>query len=92
MIEYKQSRRMVIIDRKNNIFEEFRDKGVLGDYLGVPHATVTGWFRVQENGLKPKTKVYNNLEIICIDGEYRKKQKKGHGNLPNPSRSSRDDT
>jgi len=86
-MEYKNSRRMILINRKEYTFEEFRDKSVLAEYLGVAHETITSWFRVQENGKKPKTKLYNNMEIICIDGEYTRKNK-NHGNL----RSSRSST
>lgn len=75
----KKSRRVVILDRRNYFFKEFRDRAVLADYLGVAHETVTGWFRVQENGKKPKTKMYNNLEIINIDEEYSVKQNKEFG-------------
>jgi len=77
MIEYKISMRIVVLDRKNNSYETFRNKAVLGEYLGVRHETVKGWFKTYENGIKPKTKIYNNLEIICVDGEYTKKQNKG---------------
>lgn len=76
---YKESMRVVLLDRHNHIYREFRNRAVLAEYLGVPHDTMTGWFRVQENGKKPKTKMYNNLEIINIDEEYSKKQDKAFG-------------
>ena len=70
---------MVLLDRSNNVYQEFRNKAVLAEYLGVPHDTVTGWFRKQDNGIKPKTKLYNNLEIINIDGEYINKKHRPFG-------------
>jgi len=79
IVHYKESMRMVVLDRRNNKYEEFRNKAVLAEHLGLSHDTLTGWFRVQENGKKPKTKIYNNLEIINIDGEYFSK----HPGMPN---------
>ena len=70
---------MVVIDRRNNTYEIFRDKAVLAMHLGLAPDTVNGWFRKQENGKKPKTKIYNHLEIIDIDGEYINKKHRPFG-------------
>jgi hypothetical protein len=74
MIKFKKTTKVFVRNRSTG--EQFlcRNKGVLRNYLSIPRDTIAGWFR-PVNGVKPKYKLYNNIEIFDIDGEYYSQRK-----------------
>jgi hypothetical protein len=74
MIIFRRTTKVFVRDRSTGEQYLCKNKGVLRDLLNIPRDTIMGWFRVRD-GIKPKHKIYNNLEIFEIDGEYRTQRK-----------------